>query len=73
MKQSIHIGFDPRETDAFAVARRSIQCHLTLPIRVRGLVLSDLIATPRACRLLRAERYRRACDAACRGVGRESG
>ncbi|TCN30334.1 hypothetical protein [Sinorhizobium americanum] len=44
MKRSIHIGFDPREADAFAVARQSIQRRLTQPIPVQGLVLSDLVA-----------------------------
>ncbi|MEJ6845094.1 hypothetical protein V3589_02575 [Sinorhizobium fredii] len=44
MKRSIHIGFDPREVDAFAVARRSIERRLTVPIPVSGLVLADLKA-----------------------------
>jgi hypothetical protein len=39
---SIYIGFDPRETAAFAVARNSIKRHTTLPVRVNGLVLSEL-------------------------------
>ena len=42
MKRLIYIGFDPREVDAFAVARRSVERHLTLPIPVQGLVLDDL-------------------------------
>jgi hypothetical protein len=42
VKQSIWIGFDPREADAFAVARHSIERHLITPIPVRGVVLSDL-------------------------------
>jgi hypothetical protein len=44
MKQSIHIGFDPREAHAFAVARRSTRRQLTLPIPTSGLVLADLKA-----------------------------
>ena len=42
MKHSIWIGFDPREADAFAVARHSINRHLITPIPVRGVVLTDL-------------------------------
>jgi lipopolysaccharide biosynthesis glycosyltransferase len=42
MNRSIWIGFDPREAAAFAVARHSIKRHLTQPIPVFGLVLSDL-------------------------------
>lgn len=42
MKRSIWIGYDPRETDAFAVARHSIEKHLTQPIPIRGLVLPRL-------------------------------
>lgn len=41
---SIFIGFDPREAAAFAVARHSIKRHLTQPIPIRGLVLSELQA-----------------------------
>lgn len=41
---SIYLGFDPREAAAFAVARHSIKRHLTQPIPVHGLVLSDLQA-----------------------------
>jgi len=44
MKQSIHIGFDPREANAYAVARRSTRRQLTLPISTTGLVLADLKA-----------------------------
>lgn len=44
MRRSIHIGFDPRETDGFAVTRASIARRLTQPIPVRGLVLSELRA-----------------------------
>jgi hypothetical protein len=42
--KSIWIGFDPREADAFAVARNSILRHLMLPVPVYGLVLSELRA-----------------------------
>lgn len=40
---AIYIGFDPREASAFAVARHTINKHLTQPIPVRGIVLSDLV------------------------------
>jgi hypothetical protein len=42
MMESIWIGFDPREADAFAVCRHTVARHLTRPIPVRGLVLSRL-------------------------------
>lgn len=42
MLSAIYIGFDPREAAAFAVARDSVQRHLTLPIPVYGVVLSEL-------------------------------
>jgi lipopolysaccharide biosynthesis glycosyltransferase len=42
--QSIWIGFDPREADAFAVARNSTLRRLTAPIPVHGLMLADLQA-----------------------------
>jgi lipopolysaccharide biosynthesis glycosyltransferase len=38
----IFIGFDPRETAAFAVCRQSIKNHITQPLPIRGLVLSEL-------------------------------
>jgi lipopolysaccharide biosynthesis glycosyltransferase len=38
----IYIGFDPRETAAFAVCRKSIKNHITQPLPIRGLVLSEL-------------------------------
>ncbi|RWQ12344.1 MAG: hypothetical protein EOS20_18620 [Mesorhizobium sp.] len=41
-KLSIWIGFDPREADAFAVARHSINRHSIAPIPIRGVVLTDL-------------------------------
>jgi hypothetical protein len=40
--RSIYIGFDPRETDAFAVARQSARARLNIPIPVRGVVLLNL-------------------------------
>lgn len=43
-KQSIHIGFDPRETDGFAVTRSSILRRKTVHIPVHGLVLDYLRA-----------------------------
>ncbi len=42
MERSVWIGWDPRESDAFAVARASIQRNTTSPIPVYGLVLSQL-------------------------------
>ncbi len=42
LAESVWIGFDPREAAAFAVARHSIRKHLTRPIPIYGLVLSDL-------------------------------
>jgi hypothetical protein len=42
MKNTIYIGFDPREADGFAVTRRSIQNHCNTPIPVFGLVLPML-------------------------------
>lgn len=39
---AIYIGYEPREASAFAVCRHSINEHLTLPIPVHGIVLSDL-------------------------------
>lgn len=42
MKESIWIGFDPREADAFGVCRHTIKRHLTRPIPVLGLVLARL-------------------------------
>lgn len=42
MKRSIYIGFDPRESAAFAIARDTIRRHLVKPIPVHGLVQSDL-------------------------------
>lgn len=41
-RPGIYIGFDPREVDAFCVARHSIQRRLNAPIPIRGLLLGDL-------------------------------
>ncbi|RWB85926.1 MAG: hypothetical protein EOQ52_20465 [Mesorhizobium sp.] len=41
-KQSIWIGFDRREAEAYAVCRHSINRHLIAPIPANGLVLDDL-------------------------------
>jgi hypothetical protein len=41
-KESIWLGWDPREADAFAVARESCNFHLTRPIPIYGLLLEDL-------------------------------
>lgn len=43
-KQSIWIGYDPREIDAFVVARSSIRRHMVAPIAPKGVVLADLRA-----------------------------
>jgi hypothetical protein len=40
--ESIWIGFDPREAQAFAVCRSSIRHYLTSPIPIKGVVLNDL-------------------------------
>lgn len=40
--RSIWIGFEPREADAFAVCKFSLSSHISQPIPMRGLVLSDL-------------------------------
>lgn len=42
MNRSIWIGFDPRESAAYAVARNSILEHLSQSIPVRGVILRDL-------------------------------
>lgn len=43
-RQTVWIGFDPREAAAFAVARHSLHRRTTAPIQVNGLVLDDLRA-----------------------------
>lgn len=40
--RAIYLGGDPREIEAFAVARSSIRRHLVLPVPVRGVWLSEL-------------------------------
>jgi hypothetical protein len=40
--RSIYIGFDPREADAFAVARESIRRRLNVPIPIHGIVLDEM-------------------------------
>jgi lipopolysaccharide biosynthesis glycosyltransferase len=40
--RSIWIGFDPREADAFAVARESIKRRLNTPLPINGIVLDDM-------------------------------
>lgn len=44
LRQSVYIGFEPRETDAFAVCRSSLKKHAGRlpPLTVHGLVLDDL-------------------------------
>lgn len=41
-KRSVWIGFDPREIDAFIVAKSSAEKQLIAPIPVRGIALSHL-------------------------------
>ena len=41
--ESIWIGYDKRETAAFAVARETCRKYLTRPIPIHGLLLDDLI------------------------------
>jgi len=40
--RSIWIGYDPREAEAFSVARVSIRKHLTMQIPIRSLFLDEL-------------------------------
>ncbi len=42
MRNSVWVGFDPREAHAYAVTTHSIQSHMTLPIPVRPLIMRDL-------------------------------
>lgn len=44
MAPSIWIGFDPRETDGYAVTRLSIERNINAPYPIRGLVLDSLRA-----------------------------
>ena len=41
-KKSIWIGFDPRETDAFAIARQTCRKNLNQPVPIKGVVLINL-------------------------------
>jgi hypothetical protein len=43
-RRSVWIGFDPRETNAFAVARESLNANMAVKLPVRGVVLEDMIA-----------------------------
>lgn len=42
MTRSVWIGYDPRETDSFAVARRSLLEHANIPVSIHPVVLSGL-------------------------------
>lgn len=42
MRRSVWIGFDPREADAFAVAKHSCERHMVKPVPVRGIVLDEM-------------------------------
>lgn len=44
-RYSVYIGFDHREADGFAVTRRTVERRSNVPLRVRGLVLSELQAS----------------------------
>lgn len=44
MRESVYIGWDPREAAAFAVARSTCRRYLTRQIPIVGLVLDDLKA-----------------------------
>jgi hypothetical protein len=44
MLRSIWIGYDPKEADAFLVARQSIKRHLSTDVPVHALVLDELKA-----------------------------
>ena len=41
--RSAWIGWDPREADAYAVARSSMRRHLVGPMSINGLILGDLM------------------------------
>src|SRR3954467_2559139 len=43
LQNSIWLGYDEREGNAFAVARESCRKHLNIPIPIYGLLLTDLI------------------------------
>lgn len=40
----IFVGYDPREAEAYSVARESIRARSTQPVKIRGVVLDDLKA-----------------------------
>lgn len=42
MKLRVYIGWDPRETEAYAVAERSLKRHASIPVDVQPLIMSDL-------------------------------
>ena len=42
MSRTIWLGFDPREADAYMVAKSSILRHMTPQVPIYGLLLSDL-------------------------------
>src|SRR5580765_1370056 len=42
LRQSIWIGYDPREAEAFSVARDSVRAGLNGPLPIRGVVLDAL-------------------------------
>lgn len=44
MTRSVWIGFDPRESDAFAVARQSLRRKTIEPYPVKGIILDDVRA-----------------------------
>lgn len=39
---SVFIGFEPRETEAFAVARSTARNNLFRPVKIRGIVLDEM-------------------------------
>lgn len=41
-KLSIWIGYDPREIPCYAVCRNSIRRHLTAPVPVNGIIMSQM-------------------------------
>lgn len=57
MNKSIYVGFDQKEAAAFAVAKFSINRHLTQQIPVYGLVLTDLIAKGLYTRPIEIKKY----------------
>lgn len=39
---NVFIGYEPRETEAFAVARTTARNHLFRPVKIHGIVLSEM-------------------------------